>query len=195
MNGSFTFLNKTELGGKIMETLYTERLTLRKMELEDADVLCQYWSDPEVTKYMNIAPFTDVSQARDMIQMINDLSLEGQANRFSIIAKETGEVIGTCGFNMIDQENGRAEIGYDLGRNHWGKGFASEAVKKLIDYGFTSLNLNRIEAKVEPENTPSIKLLNSLSFQKEGLLREYEKAKGRLIDVYMFSLLKREYAG
>ncbi|MDI5788908.1 hypothetical protein PO124_12255 [Bacillus licheniformis] len=48
--------------------------------------------------------FTDVSQARDMIQMINDLSLEGQANRFSIIAKETGEVIGTCGFNMIDQE-------------------------------------------------------------------------------------------
>lgn len=99
MNGSFTFLNKTELGGKIMETLYTERLTLRKMELEDADVLCQYWSDPEVTKYMNIAPFTDVSQARDMIQMINDLSLEGQANRFSIIAKETGEVIGTCGFN------------------------------------------------------------------------------------------------
>ncbi|MEX3913935.1 GNAT family N-acetyltransferase [Bacillus paralicheniformis] len=178
-----------------METLYTERLTLRKMELEDADVLCQYWSDPEVTKYMNITPFTDVSQARDMIQMINDLSLEGQANRFSIIVKETDEVIGTCGFNMIDQENGRAEIGYDLGRIHWGKGFASEAVQKLIDYGFTSLNLNRIEAKVEPENTPSIKLLNSLSFQKEGLLRDYEKAKGRLIDVYMFSLLKREYAG
>ncbi|RCK09650.1 N-acetyltransferase [Bacillus licheniformis] len=78
----FTSLNLNRIEAKkIMETLYTERLTLRKMELEDADVLCQYWSDPEVTKYMNIAPFTDVSQARDMIQMINDLSLEGQANR------------------------------------------------------------------------------------------------------------------
>ncbi len=51
---SFHIPNNTELGGKNMETLYTERLTLRKMELEDADVLCQYWSDPEVTKYMNI---------------------------------------------------------------------------------------------------------------------------------------------
>ncbi|WP_307893218.1 GNAT family N-acetyltransferase [Bacillus swezeyi] len=177
-----------------METLYTERLMLREMIIEDAEILYHYWSDREVTKYMNISPFTSAAQAREMIKMISDLSLEGQANRFSIVSKETNEVIGTCGFNMIDQENSRAEIGYDLGRSHWGKGFASEAVKELIHHGFTEMGLNRIEAKVEPENTPSIKLLQQLSFQKEGLLREYERAKGVLIDVYMFSLLKKEYA-
>ncbi|MDA1477961.1 GNAT family N-acetyltransferase [Bacillus changyiensis] len=176
-----------------METLHSNRLMLRKMQLEDAEILYHYWSDRDVTKYMNISPFQNTDQAKAMIQMINELSLEGKANRFSIVLTETNEVIGTCGFNMIDNENMRAEIGYDLGRSHWGKGFASEAVRTLIHHGFTKMGLNRIEAKVEPENAPSIKLLEHLSFQKEGLLREYEKAKGVLIDVYMFSLLKKDW--
>lgn len=171
----------------------TERLILREMELQDAETLYHYWSDPIVTKYMNIAPFTSAKQAEDMIQLISDLCLKGQANRYSIVLKESNDVIGTCGFNMIDEENSRAEIGYDLGSPHWGKGFAAEAVKKLISHGFTDMGLNRIEAKVEPENKGSIKLLERLSFQKEGLLREYEKSKGVFIDVYMFSLLKREF--
>ncbi|MEK5096349.1 GNAT family N-acetyltransferase [Bacillus sp. FSL W8-0848] len=177
----------------VQANLETERLIVRKMELQDAETLYHYWSDPLVTKFMNITPFTNVAQAEDMIQLINGMSLEGRANRFSIVVKETNEVIGTCGFNTIDEENSRAEIGYDLGRAHWGKGFAAEAVKTLVRHGFLDMGLNRIEAKVEPENKDSIKLLGRLSFQKEGLLREYEKAKGVFIDVYMFSLLKREF--
>ncbi|QOS97390.1 GNAT family N-acetyltransferase [Brevibacterium sp. JNUCC-42] len=156
---------------KTETSIVTERLLLREMTIEDAEVLYSYWSDDEVTKYMNVSSFSSVDQAKEMIQLLLDLGKEDKAYRYSIVLQETNEVIGTCGFNYIDRENNRAEVGFDVHE------------------------LNRIEAKVEPENVNSMLVLSKQSFVNEGLLREYQnqKSEGKYVDLHILSLLKKEY--
>ncbi|MGG1661801.1 GNAT family N-acetyltransferase [Brevibacillus sp. NRS-1366] len=175
-----------------MYQMTSERLLLRPMQLNDAPFLFGFWSDPMVTKHMNVS-FTDVSQAQQMIELLQGLFTENKAIRWTILLKHSNEVIGSCGFNYLDYENERAEIGYDLGYPYWGKGYAPEAIRALISFGFESLRLNRVEAKVEPENLNSIKVLKKLRFVEEGKLRQYEKSKGEFVDLIMFSLLRTEW--
>jgi ribosomal-protein-alanine N-acetyltransferase len=89
----------------------------------------------------------------------------------------------------LDFDNLKAEIGYDLAKSSWGKGYATEAVSSLVDHAFSSLKLNRVEAKVDPENVSSIKLLEKLRFTFEGTLREYERVEGTFNDLHMYSKL------
>ncbi|RJE87427.1 N-acetyltransferase [Paenibacillus sp. 1011MAR3C5] len=169
--------------------LHTERLYLRKMEVSDSASLFEIWSDPDVTRFMNIDQFTDEAQAKEMIQFLNNLSEDDQAIRFTIIEKESGQIIGSGGYNFLDMEHAKAEIGYDLAKAYWGRGYATEAIGELLEYAFTTLMLNRIEAKVEPENVNSIKVLQKLNFTYEGTLRQYEKIKGMLKDISIYSKL------
>ena len=169
--------------------LHTERLHLRKMKVSDSPSLFKIWSDPEVTKFMNIDSFTDENQAKDMIKLLDEFSLDNKAIRFSIIEMESNEIIGSCGFNSLDFENEKAEIGYDIAKAFWGRGYASEAMSGLLDYAFSTLKLNRIEAKVEPENVNSVKVLQKLNFMFEGTLRRYERVNGKFIDLNMYSKL------
>ncbi|PYE48313.1 GNAT family N-acetyltransferase [Paenibacillus barcinonensis] len=181
--------------------LHTNRLDLRQMKETDAADLFQVWSDPEVARFMNISPFTAEQQAVEMIRMLADLAQKKQAIRFSIMEKESGTIMGSCGYNYFDFEQARAEIGYDLARAYWGKGYAAEAVSALLDRGFNSLGLNRLEAKVDPRNVNSIRLLEKLGFTREGLLRAYEREEtgaeagtgsgsgGIFNDLYMYSRL------
>uniref|UniRef100_UPI00403F475D GNAT family N-acetyltransferase n=1 Tax=Paenibacillus sp. FSL K6-0276 TaxID=2921450 RepID=UPI00403F475D len=176
---------------KIMLTieLHTERLHLRKMKVSDSPSLFKIWSDPEVTKFMNINCFTDENQAKDMIKLLDEFSQDNKAIRFSIIEMDSNEIIGSCGFNFLDYENAKAEIGYDIAKAFWGRGYASEAICALLDYAFSSLKLNRIEAKVEPENVNSVKVLQKLNFTFEGTLRQSERVDGRFNDLNMYSKL------
>ncbi|BFH11541.1 GNAT family N-acetyltransferase [Paenibacillus melissococcoides] len=172
--------------------LHTERLHLRKIKVQDSSSLFKIWSDPEVTKFMNINCFTDENEAKDMIKLLDELSQANKAIRFSIIEIESNEIIGSCGYNSIDFENAKAEIGYDIARAFWGRGYASEAICSLLDYAFSSLKLNRIEAKVEPENVKSVKVLQKLNFTFEGTLRQYEKVNGKFNDLNMYSKLRTD---
>ena len=173
--------------------LETERLILRALSEEDATTLFKYWSDDEVTSYMNIDAFTDLSQARNMINLLNSLLKEKQAIRWGIYSKELACLIGTCGYNSgLKQETYIGEIGYELGRQHWGKGYMAEALEPILEYGFNILDLNRIEAYVMLENTKSASLLERLGFQKEGILRERGYYKNGFWDEYIFSLLKKD---
>ena len=177
-------------GKKKISEIQTKRLLLRKMEITDASVLYEYWSDKDVTRYMNILGFESIKQAEDMIGLLNSLADSEKAFRWSIVCKGSKQILGTCGFNNWDKENQRAEIGYELGKQHWGQGFMTEALEGLISHGFGIMALNRIQALVEPENTVSRKLLMKLWFQEEGLLRQYEQVKGNFIDLMMYSILK-----
>ena len=173
----------------LITELHTERLHLRKMKVSDSSSLFKIWSDPDVTKFMNINCFTDENQAIDMINLLDDLSRDSKAIRFSIIKLESNEIIGSCGYNSFDFENAKAEIGYDIAKSFWGRGYASEAIYSLLDYAFSFLKFNRIEAKVEPENVNSIKLLQKLNFTFEGTLRQYEKVEGKFNDLNIYSKL------
>lgn len=170
----------------------TERLLLRKMEVADSNQLFHIWSDPLVTQFMNIESFTTENQATEIIQMFDQLHRDHKAIRYSIIELETNELIGSCGFNFVDYDNVKAEVAYDISRNFWRRGFATEAVKTLLHYGFFEMQLNRIEAKVDPSNASSIRLLEKLGFQLEGTLRQSEQINEKFFDLNMYSKLKSD---
>jgi len=173
----------------LITELHTERLYLRKMNVSDSASLFEIWSDPDVTRFMNITHFTDENQAIEMINLLNDLAQENKALRFSIIVQESNVIIGSCGYNSLDFDNLKAEIGYDIARSHWGKGYATEAISSLLSHAFSALKLNRIEAKVDPDNVNSIKLLQKLNFTYEGTLRAYERAGETFNNLNMYSKL------
>lgn len=174
--------------------LQTERLTLRALKPDDVPVVLEYWSDPRVVQYMNIEPFSSPTQAQEMIELLNKLYTKGQCIRWGILHNEAGRLIGTCGFNQgVSPTDHIGEIGYELGFSFWGQGLMTEALKAVLDYGFSQLDLNRIEAYVLPDNKASLALLGKLGFEREGLLRQRGYYKGRFHDEYLLSLIRAEY--
>jgi len=171
----------------------TERLLIKKVSLDDAESLFKVWSNDAVTEYMNIDSMTEVSDAENMINFFIAADSSNEANRMGIFLKgNEKDAIGSCGFNYIDFENDRAEIGYELHSDYWRKGYMKEALTALIDYGFETFSFNRIEAKVDVKNVASQRLLEKMLFESEGVLREYEKQKNEYIDIMMYSILNKD---
>jgi len=102
------------------------------------------------------------------------------------------KIIGTVGFNNFIKLH-RANIGYDLQTDHWNKGYITEALKAVINYGFNKLEINRIEAEVMQGNIISERVLTKLNFKNEGVLREWMFWNEKHYDMTMFSLLKADY--
>lgn len=173
----------------------TERLVLREVTNEDADSLLSYLSDEEVTKHMGLPPFTSTQDALDEIGWYQSIFENGTGMRWGITVKGEDRVIGSCGFLNLSQKHHRAEIGFELSREYWGKGIAGEALHAVAAYGFKLLGLNRIEALIEPANSPSQKLVEKTGFLREGLLRDYEYTQGKFDDLYMYSMLRRDFGG
>jgi ribosomal-protein-alanine N-acetyltransferase len=113
---------------------------------------------------------------------------------FQIIDKASGEILGACGFHTWYTEHARAEIGYALtNENTKAKGMMSEAMKAVLHYGFEHMRLNRVEALIGPNNTPSLKLAAKFGFTQEGRLRSHYFKNGIMEDSMVFGLLREEY--
>lgn len=174
--------------------LQTDRLILREIEMDDTEAVFRHLSNGEVTKYMDIEPLAAPEEAEEIIRFCQDLFERGAGIRWGIELKEETRLVGTCGFNTwIKTGARRAEIGYDLSRDYWGRGIMNEALRAVIDYGFKQMNFNRLEALVDVANGRSMRVLRRLGFQREGVLREYMYYKGKFWDEVCFSLLQREW--
>ena len=173
--------------------LETDRLILRQVTQDDANSLLKYLSDKDVMKYVGLEPFKSIDDALDEISWYKSILEKRTGIRWGITLKDQGEVIGSCGFLNVVSQHYRSEIGVELSREHWGKGIASEAFEAVIRYGFEQMNLQRIEALIEPPNIPSQKLAERQGFIREGLLRSYEYTCGKFDDLYMYSLLNQEF--
>lgn len=180
-------------GGKI-PVLEGERIRLRRMEQGDAADLFRYWSDPKVVKYMNVPMFTSVEETSEMIDFLNGLSETEDTMRWGIELVQEQRLIGSCGFNTWELSGAyRGEIGYDIGRAYWRQGYMTEAFRLMLNYGFMTMGLNRIEALVDPRNSASRSILQSFTFHEEGLLREYQRTEEGFVDLLIYSLLRRDY--
>ena len=182
---------KTE--GSTFPTLETERLVLRNVTKEDAASMLTYLSDEAVVRHMGLEPFQSVEDVLDEIAWYGSIVSDGSGMRWGITLKGHGEVIGSCGFLNRVAKHHRSEIGIELSRNHWHQGIASEALLAVVHYGFGDMNIQRIEALIEPANIASQKLFERQGFIKEGLLRSYEYTCGKYDDLYMYSLLKPDW--
>lgn len=173
--------------------LETSRLKLRAIHSGDLDNLFEILCDPDVAKFDYFRPVKTKEDALKFIKRYQDELDDQEEITWGIIHKETNELIGTCCLGDFDNGARRTEIGYDIKQKEWGKGYATEAVKAVVAYGFNSMNLNRIEAQITPGNDGSVRVLEKLGFVREGLLRERDLMKGELVDGIMMSILHREY--
>lgn len=113
---------------------------------------------------------------------------------FQLLEKSSGQMVGWCGFHTWYIDHRRAEIGYHLLNDSFkGKGLMSEAIQPIIEYGFSVMNLHRIEAFVGPDNLPSMKLMGKMNFKKEGHLKEHYFKNGKMEDSVVFALFSYEF--
>ena len=112
---------------------------------------------------------------------------------FDLIEKKNNRVIGSCGFHKWVKDHNRSEIGYEIHSKYQNNGYMSEAIKEVINYGFNTMKLNRIEALVDPENENSIRVITKNDFIKEGILRDHFKNGDEFEDSIIYSLLKSDY--
>ena len=170
-------------------TISTRRLLLRPLRTSDAQTLFDIHSSEEVMRYWSSLPWASIDVAHERIQRDLRTMPLGEFLNLGIVRIEDDVLLGTCCLFHFDEQCRRAEIGYALGVHAWGHGYMQEALEALIQYGFTTLNLNRIEADIDPLNTASAKALLRQGFQKEGFLRERWIVNGVKADTEIYGLL------
>lgn len=172
--------------------LETERLRLRAVVPEDTEDFFRILGDARVTRYFGRHPMTSLKEASERVERFQTSFEEKTGVRWGITARETGEFLGTGGFWRIINEHHRAEIGYELSPDWWGKGVMPEAVGAMLTFGFTQMGLHSVEAHIHPANGGSQRVLEKLGFVQEGYFREnyFDPVEERFTDTPVFSLLK-----
>lgn len=147
--------------------LETERLLLRPFRKEDAEEVFVCWErDPDVAKYMFWTSHNDIEKTKEWIAIeIGQIEKEDWY-RFAIELKETGELIGTA-LIYYEEEVVCWEIGYNLGKRYWGKGYTTEAMRKVMDFAVTSLGITEIVGRYAKENPASGNVMKKLGFEYE----------------------------
>ena len=175
-------MRKLLLNGK---RIYLETLTTKV----DAKILQENINDFEQTKYMHEVPYPyTLEDAESYIKYLKSIT-DDSCIELGIFNRSTDEFIGVVSLSNINYQYENGEIGYWIRKKFWNNGYAKEATQMLIRYAFQELNLVRIYATLQKENTGSLALLTSLGFQVEGLMRKSVKNKGKLVDRYICSLL------
>ena len=172
--------------------LETEDLILRKPRIRDAKDIYSYASDPEVARYVLWEPHRSVSETASFIRDLRARIRAGCPSSWVVVLRGTGTVIGTVGFVWYSAENNAAELGYSFSREYWNHGYATQALRAVIDAVFSSLPLNRLEAQHDVRNPASGRVLQKCGFRREGLLRGRVLNKGEYADVVMYSLLRSD---
>lgn len=168
------------------------RVRLRGPRADDAAAVFALFSDPQVMRYWSRAPMTEIEEAHGLVAEI----LESFAQRTMlnwVVVDRDDRAIGTCTLLHFDPRHRRAEIGYALRSDLWGRGLAREAVALALDWGFGKLGVHRIEADIDPRNDGSRALLQRLGFNSEGLLRERFFVGEEATDSEIFGLLAQDW--
>ena len=173
--------------------LRTARLLLRPLREADAPELFAIFSDLNVMRYWSTPPWPSVERAEEIIA--GDLVAlgAGERLRLGIERADDGLLIGTCSLFDLVEPSHRAELGYALAHAAWGCGYMHEALVALLDYGFGPLDLNRVEADIDPRNAASARSLERLGFKQEGFLRERWIVAGEVSDSALYGLLRADW--
>ena len=178
---------------KHIPLLNTERLILRKILPSDYKDMYEYSSKAEVTKFLLWSCHPSDDYTKQYIEYLQGRYKIGDFFDWAIAIKDTGKMIGTCGFTKFDYSNNSAEIGYVLNPSFWGNGYCTEAVKKIIEFGFETLKLNRIEARYIKENTMSRKVMERSGMLFEGTMKSAIYNKNKYCDIGICAIVKSRY--
>ncbi len=181
-------------GRELRLPITTERLILREFVPSDYDAIYAYASDPRVTRYMLYGP-RDPMDTHEYLERV--IGYQSNVPRtvweLAVTRREDGALIGACDITFL--KPGEGDLGYMLRHDMWGKGYASEIAKSLINEGFEALRLERILSTVSTENLRSIRVLEKAGLRWEALYRRFAQAKGRWWDCHLYATSRAEWEG
>lgn len=173
--------------------LTTERLLMREFCLEDALAVYNMMRREEVAAWLETGPMRSVREAVERVKGRMGLFQDGMGFRWALaLPEKPAELIGSCGFFHLRRGTQTVETGYDLHPDYWNRGLITEVLREMVRYSFSAQSLfpvHRIEAIVAPPNSASIRVLEKLGFQREGLRREFAFWNGSYQDVLLYALL------
>lgn len=201
---------------RAMVLIDTERLVLRALDMGDVPALFALYSDLEVMRYWSHAPWTSVSQAAAAIREAQQDYASRRSLHLALEHRASRALIGSCALYEfgahacgagpapaaatqgarklaaagVRAASDGATLGYLLARQHWGRGYAAEALHALLAYGFGAMGLQQVRAEVAPANLGSMQLLARLGFRSGGIVRNHWQIEGRSCDIEEFTLAR-----
>lgn len=175
------------------KNLETERLLLRRITIDDVNEIMELRGNPETMKYIPRPLITSKEEALEHFKMIDEKIEANVGINWAITIKGNPKLIGTIGHYRIQPENHRCEIGYMILPQYNGKGYVTEAIRVVLEYGFNDLNMHSIEAVIDPDNVASERVLQKNGFVKEAHILENELWNGKFWDTVIYSILKRNF--
>ena len=178
--------------------LTSTRLKLTRIVSTDVESVFELFSSPGVVKYYDLEAFNEREQAEKLMRLFESRYESSSGIRWAIRLKESGKLIGTCGFNSWSKKIRNATIGYDLKPEYWNRGITTESIFEIIRAAFSGLlpcgPLHRIQADTIPGNVASEKVLLKLGFKEEGIRRECTYLRGEYHDMKCFGLLRPDFS-
>ena len=174
--------------------LRSQRLCLRRLRPEDAAAIVGYRSLPEVARFQGWESFGPDDAARLIAGQAGVLpDTPGMWLQLALVLPDTGEVVGDCGIHFRRDDHRQVELGITLAPAHQGRGLATEALGRVLEYVFGSLGKHRASALTDAENHAAAGLLRGLGFRQEGTFVEHVWFKGAWGSEYLFALLQRKW--
>ena len=176
-------------------TLSTPRLRLRPFTEADAEALYALHSNARVLRYWDSPPWTDPDRAQSFLATCREVADAGTGVRQAIDRLDDGTFVGWCSLTRWDPDHRGARLTSCLDDGAWGHGYATEAIRALMQWAFDTLDLNRVQAETDTRNLASGRVLEKLGFVREGTLREDCVVNGEVSESWVFGLLRREWRG
>lgn len=173
--------------------LETERLMLRKINENDLQAIYRYGSNPNVSQHVSWETHQSIEDTKGFVKTILDGYRQETKALWGMELKSSGQLVGTIDFVTIESKHRKAEIGYVLAEDCWGKGYMTEAAKQIIAYGFNELDLERIQARCFVANKGSARVMEKAGMTFEGIMRKAMFAKGKFHDLKLYSILSDEW--
>ena len=175
------------------QRLETERLILRRFVIEDSAAMYKNWaSDEDVTKYLTWPAHPSQEISKIVIKDWVNLYSNENFYQWAIVLKDKGEPVGSISVVHMNEDISMAHIGYCIGKTWWHSGITSEALKAVMDFLFEVVDVNRIEARHDPRNHNSGKVMKKCGMKYEGTLRSSDRNNQGICDACYYALLKSE---
>ena len=173
--------------------LETQRLKLRRLKITDVYEILTLRSNPEIMKYI---PRPLIKTEVEALEFITTMDTNIDTNKvinWAITTKENDKLIGIIGYYRMKPEDYRAEVGYILSGEYHGQGIITEALQRVVQFGFEEMGLHSIEAVIDPDNFASETVLLKTNFIKEGHFKDHVFFEGKFLDSVFYSLLNKNH--